>query len=83
MLLFATIASAIPAKRGIWRTLRLADGTEVKAQLVGDEHAHFWLADDGTRYRKTADGTYTVVTRCAAKGIKSVRRRQEGIDYPC
>ena len=40
--------SAIPAKRG-WYVLTLADGTEVKAQLTGDEHLHYWLTEDGRR----------------------------------
>lgn len=33
---------AVPAKRGQWKTLKLQDGTEVRATLVGDEHGHFW-----------------------------------------
>ena len=50
LLLAATMAWAVPAKRGQWRTLQLTDGTEVRAQLAGDEHMHFWEAEDGTRY---------------------------------
>lgn len=46
----AALAWAAPAKRGLWKTLRLTDGTEVRAQLGGDEHVHFWQAEDGTRY---------------------------------
>ena len=46
-LLIATLAvNAIPAKRGVWKTIKLADGTEVRAQLVGDEHFHFWNGGD-------------------------------------
>lgn len=51
--------SAIPAKRGQWQTLTLTDGTEVRAQLVGDEHLHFWQTEDGHRYTIQADGTAT------------------------
>ena len=60
--------------------LKLTDGTEVKAQLVGDEHAHFWLADDGTRYRKTADGTYAAVSKetITKKAIASRKRHAIG-----
>ena len=32
---------AVPAKRGVWCSLSLVDGTEVKAQLVGDEFLRF------------------------------------------
>ena len=43
-------AMAIPAKRGLWRTITLADGTEVRAELVGDEHGHWLRAADGKCY---------------------------------
>ena len=50
MLLLVTAANAIPAKPGQKRQLTLADGTTVSALLVGDEHGHYWLADDGKAY---------------------------------
>lgn len=43
---------AIPAKRGIWKTVKLADGTEVKMQLQGDEFCHYWQAEDGRTFIK-------------------------------
>ena len=49
---------AIPAKRGLWTTIKLADGTEVKATLVGDEHGHYWKAEDGKAYQQVADAEY-------------------------
>jgi len=55
--LTALAVAAIPAKHGLWQTLTLADGTEVRAQLVGDEHLHFWQAEDGRRYVINDDGT--------------------------
>ena len=58
--LFAATMMAVPAKRGIYRTLRLANGTEVRAQLCGDEHIHFFRADDGTCYVADGNGTYTL-----------------------
>lgn len=54
-LLMASMVFAVPAKRGVWRMLRLADGTEVKAQLFGDENFHYFISEDGQRY--VADGT--------------------------
>ena len=42
------VANAIPAYPGIWRTVKLADGSEVKVMLRGDEHVHFWQSADGT-----------------------------------
>ena len=43
-------ASAVPAKRGLTKVLTLTDGTTVTARLVGDEHGHYWMADDGKAY---------------------------------
>ena len=54
--LTALVLFAIPAKRGLWQTLTLTDGTAVRAQLVGDEHMHFWQAEDGQRYTIQPDG---------------------------
>ena len=53
---------AVPAKRGQWTTIRLANGTEVRAELKGDEHQHWMQAADGTCYAPTADGVYEVST---------------------
>lgn len=55
ILLLATGAWAVPAKRNIWKTFTLSDGTEVRARLYGDEHLHFWLTNDGLRL--TDDGS--------------------------
>ncbi len=52
----ALTASAVPAKPGLFRTLTLSGGTTVKAQLVGDEHGHYWLSADGRAYQQM-DGT--------------------------
>ena len=50
LVLHAVCMMGIPAKRDVWRTLILADGTEVRAQLQGDERRHFWVDADGGRY---------------------------------
>jgi len=42
------VATAIPAKKGVWRTLPF-NGVNVEAQLVGDEHMHYWVTKDGQR----------------------------------
>ena len=46
---------AVPAKRGVWKTLKLQDGTEVRAQLVGDEFGACWRGVDGKNYVKSGD----------------------------
>lgn len=40
--LLAIAIQAVPAKRGILQMLKLKDGTEVQAQLCGDERFHWW-----------------------------------------
>lgn len=50
--LAAVAAMAVPAKRGQWKVIKLADGTEIKAELKGDEFCSFWQAADGIRYVK-------------------------------
>lgn len=71
------IISAVPAKKGIWKTVRLADGTEVRVELKGDEFGHYWQAADGTGYTKTA-GTDTYERADIAKlGAQAMERRQQ------
>lgn len=61
-LLVVTMAvMAVPAKKGLTKTITLADGTEIQATLVGDEHGHFWKAADGKTYLQTEDNYYQAV----------------------
>lgn len=50
----ATTVFAVPAQRGLWKTVTLADGTQVKVELRGDEWGHYWQAADGTAYQEMA-----------------------------
>ena len=54
LLLMALSASAVPAKKGIWKSLPL-NGTLVKAQLMGDEHMHYWQTADGLQLTEVDD----------------------------
>ena len=66
---------AVPAKRGLAGIVTLSDGTTVNAQLVGDEHGHFWLADNGKAYQQQDDHDYfTEVDAEAVKQQAKVRR---------
>lgn len=57
--LFVAVAlHAIPVKPGQWKTIRLANGTEIKAEFKGDEHGHWWQAADGKCYVKVAQTDY-------------------------
>ena len=48
-------AMAIPAKPGLWQTMKLSSGTEVTVQLMGDEHLHYWMSKDGQCYVEQGD----------------------------
>lgn len=54
----ALAVSAMPVKPGCWKNIRLADGTSVRAELMGDENITYWRAADGQCYRQTSDGSF-------------------------
>ena len=68
-------AIAVPAKRGQWKTLKLVDGTEVKAMLVGDEFGHIWKGEDGKAYTLKGDSYQSVDGKASLKRAKA--RRQQ------
>lgn len=49
---------AIPAKRGIWRTVNLEDGTSLRVELRGNEYMHYWQSEDGRCFIHQEDGAY-------------------------
>lgn len=55
MLALSTAMMATPAKPGVWKTIQLSDGTEVRVQLCGDENIRFWQSADGECYTKMQD----------------------------
>lgn len=70
-------ASAIPAKRGTWKTLKLADGSEVRAELRGDEFGHYWQTEDGRRFIINAEtGTAEAADVKAMKANAAEKRKQ-------
>ena len=69
---------AVPAKRGVWRSISLADGTQVKVQLVGDEFMHYYVSADGTKYEKNqGTGIYEVLAETSAIKKRAVARRNQ------
>ncbi len=54
----AATMTAGPARRGVWKTVRLADGSEARAELRGDEYGHFWIAEDGRAFTSAGGGLY-------------------------
>ena len=70
---------AVPAKRGVYKTLKLADGREIRAMLVGDEHGSFWKGDDGQAYVLRGDRYVTadkeaIVEKANARRVRANAR---------
>lgn len=61
VLMIATVALAVPAKRGVWRTITLKDGSTVKVELRGDEYFHYFQSSDGSTYVADNVSNYKVV----------------------
>ena len=72
LVVVTTAMMAVPAKRGLWKTLKLQDGTEVRAMLVGDEFGACWRGVDGKNYVKSGDSFVLVNTEMADQS--NVRR---------
>ena len=72
--LISIMMLAVPARRGVWRTLQLTDGSTVRAMLAGDEHAHFWQDADGNAYRQAGDNVYARIDRATVADAAKVRR---------
>ena len=68
LLMASTAVHAVPAKPGLKRQLTLSDGTKVEAMLVGDEHGHYWLGENGKAYLAT--DMANVYQEVSALGIK-------------
>ena len=49
-LVLVMTAWAVPAQRGLWRVIHLADGSMVRVELRGDENCHWWEDSIGNRY---------------------------------
>lgn len=75
MVLITIVCNAIPAKPGQYRTLKLTNGQTVTARLVGDEHGHFWLGNDGNAYQEDETGLFQKIDLTEATA-KSKARRQ-------
>lgn len=73
-----SIVWAVPAKPGVWRFITLADGSEVRVQLVGDEFMHYYVAEDGTKYSLDSQmGLYNKVGNETTMQRRSAMRRAQ------
>lgn len=58
---FVIICQADRAMKGVWEDITLANGLQIRAELQGDEHFHFWQSEAGENY-VLADGKYKLAT---------------------
>lgn len=66
---------AVPAKRGQWRTITLTDGTQVKVELKGDEHIHFWQTEDGRCFTEQENGMFAAADMTMLKAEAAQRQQ--------
>ena len=64
---------AIPAQKGIWRTLTLQNGTEIKVELCGDEFLSYWQDADGNRYTQTNLGLVPANMQTLSQNAQQMR----------
>ena len=63
VMLFVTIMIwAVPAQMGLWRKITLSNGSQVFAELRGDEFGSFLADRQGHGYIANSDGTYRQTT---------------------
>lgn len=85
MALMSTLVLAVPAKRGMWKTVKMADGTEVRVELRGDEFCSYWQAADGRKLvQNNTTGFYELadmkaMTARADQMRQSARRNKKNI----
>lgn len=75
LLMVTTMMYAVPAKRGVWKTLPLGGGAEVRAQLCGDERVHYWKSEAGVAYVLDSVSQVYVPVDHTKLVRKSVQRR--------
>ena len=84
LLLVTMTIGAIPAKQGVWKTITLDDGRNVRAVLRGDEFEHHWFTADGRRF-VAAEGRYQPVSaemRQVAEGRRAQIQQHRALRLP-
>ncbi len=74
----ASVAMSVPAIKGIWKTIRLENGTQVRVQWTGDEHGAWWTDSKGNAYiQKATQGEELFVKANKNDIIKLSKDRRE------
>lgn len=81
----ALAMNAVPVKPGYWRTVTLADGSNVRVEMAGDENIVYWRSADGVCYRPL-NGNSNVFERVEAEKLQqelsltlSARQKREEV----
>lgn len=63
--LFAVSTTALskPVKPGQWKVITLTNGTQVRAEIKGDEYIQFYQAEDGRCFERSAEGKYIEISK--------------------
>lgn len=75
-LFICSLLHAVPAKRGQWKHITLADGTQVMAEMRGDEHGKFWVDREGHAYLMDKNGSFQQMTMQEATAKLALYRQQ-------
>ena len=79
LIMVVSAAEAVPAQRGIWKIIRLADGSRVRVELCGDEYLHYWRAADGICYMQSnGDSVYRAVDGAISETMSRTAVRRLG-----
>ncbi len=68
-------AYSVPAYPGK-TVITLADGTQVKAQMMGDEFFHYFRAEDGSLFRRGVDGSFLRMEAGELKALQEMATEQ-------
>ncbi len=79
LLMSSLFVGAVPAKRGLWQNVRLADGTEVRVQLMGDENVHYYADAEGNYYQPDAQGIYRKVSEEHLRKVYAQRKARRSM----
>ena len=78
--LVAVVANAVPAKPGLQKTIKLADGITVQVELKGDEFGHYWEAPSGEVFIKR-ENAYVKANREDVLKQIAMNRKNSQIEF--
>lgn len=71
----ALSVQAVPAKKGVWRMVTLADGTQKRVELRGDEFCSYWVDAEGVSYNLDSESKRYVRVDANALQLRASKLR--------